>query len=271
MQQRISLEWWRDARGYHLEEVALNEEAMNTSPLPIAARVSERQFLLEILVPREQSATPSASQPGREPIISLPEGWWVNQPFVKPQRILRAGGSLIPYRPVEMLDQIFNAYINTEPTPEGLLGFINRFGPLTRRGLDENFGEPLDFAINNLKCTVSLIEAFGQTAKADQRRAVTKLLGADGIELYGIKVRVLFDEQTQTLRTEQVAKDLTAALWLRLLEVQASDIVMRKCGHCGAWFTAGLGTGRHLNARFCTDEHRVAFNSLKRTPKAIAA
>ena len=267
MLQRIGLEWWRDARGYRLEKLALNEEAISASPLPIAARVSAQLFLLEMRALDGQSATPSA----REPIISLPEGWWVNQPFVKPQRILRAGGSLIPYRPVEMLDQIFNAYINTEPTPEGLLGFINRFGPLTRRGLDENFGEPLDFAINNLKCTVSLIEAFGQTAKADQRRAVTKLLGADGIELYGIKVRVLFDEQTQTLRTEHVARDLTAALWLRVLEVQASDIVMRKCGHCCAWFTAGMGTGRHLNARFCTDEHRITFNSLKRTPKAVAA
>jgi len=32
-----------------------------------------------------------------------------------------------------------------------------------------------------------------------------------------------------------------------------------------------MGTGRHLNARFCTDAHRIAFNSLKRTPKAVAA
>jgi len=32
-----------------------------------------------------------------------------------------------------------------------------------------------------------------------------------------------------------------------------------------AFFEAGRGTGRRLDAKFCSDEHRIAFNSLKRS------
>jgi len=39
----------------------------------------------------------------------------------------------------------------------------------------------------------------------------------------------------------------------------------RACAHCGAMFEAGRGAGRRADAKFCSDEHRVAFNSLKRS------
>jgi hypothetical protein len=244
MLQGISLEWWRDARGYRLEE-----EIDLSQPCP----------------PRDD--TNIGGPRSFVSAFSFPEAWLASQLKI-PGRIIRAGGRLISYRPVEMLDQIFNAYINTEPTPGGLLGFINRFGPLTRAGLDKDLGESVEFAINSLKCMIALIRAFSETDKATQKRALAELLGPDGLVLQPVKMRIVFDEQAQTLRPEHIVEDLASALWLRQLEIQASDIVMRKCGHCGAWFTAGMGTGRHLNARFCTDEHRIAFNSLKRTPKA---
>ena len=100
------------------------------------------------------------------------------------------------------------------------------------------------------------------------KRSLAKHLGADGISLTGVEVRLFFDERTQSLRTQQVAHDLRFALTLRLYKVMVSDVVLRRCGYCNALFTAGLGTGRHLNAKFCSDEHRVLFNSLKRTPRA---
>lgn len=39
------------------------------------------------------------------------------------------------------------------------------------------------------------------------------------------------------------------------------------CLHCGSYFQAGPGTDRRLDAKFCSDQHRKDFNSLKRTPK----
>src|SRR5262249_45479874 len=87
------------------------------------------------------------------------------------------------------------------------------------------------------------------------------------IRLSGVEVRLIFDEQAQALRTLQITHDLATALWLRLIVWLESDVILRRCGHCHAIFTAGTGTGRDSKARFCSDEHRIRFNSLKRTPK----
>jgi len=243
--QDISLEWSRDALGYRLVEAS---SPAPTPELPTNMMGAMQQGLIV-------------------PDLTLPEGWrFARQADGKPQRIVRAGGSLIPYRPTETLDLIFREFLNADPTAEGVLDFVNRFGPLTRSG-NEKEGEPVTPVIEVLRGMSELIE-LGALNKDATKRSLAKHLGADGISLAGVEVRLLFDERTQSLRTQQVAQNLRAALWLRLFDVLMSDIVWRRCGHCNAWFTAGLGTGRHLNAKFCSDEHRVLFNSLKRTPRA---
>jgi hypothetical protein len=55
------------------------------------------------------------------------------------------------------------------------------------------------------------------------------------------------------------------ALRLQLVQKLTGDANFRTCRHCGRWFEVGPGTGRRLDAKFCTDEHRVLFNSLKRS------
>lgn len=40
----------------------------------------------------------------------------------------------------------------------------------------------------------------------------------------------------------------------------------KQCRHCNEWFEAGPGTGRRVDAEFCSDEHRIRFHSLARTP-----
>jgi hypothetical protein len=39
------------------------------------------------------------------------------------------------------------------------------------------------------------------------------------------------------------------------------------CRHCMEVFTVGPGTGRRMDAIFCSDAHRVRFHSLQRSPK----
>jgi hypothetical protein len=231
------LEWARDARGYRLVE-----------------------------------AIPAALLP-ENPL--MPEGWRFRHPIVpeRPQRIVRHGGTLIPYQPTATLDLIFREFINTDPTPEGILGFVNRFGPLTRSGNqyvegegEKMIGDPVEWVIDSLNFMIETLATDARDKEA--HRFLGRALGADGIRLNGIEVRLVFDERTQSPRILQVPGDLWTALYLRLFEVQLSDIALRRCGHCNALFTAGLGTGRHLNAKFCSDEHRIQFNSLKRTPRA---
>jgi hypothetical protein len=247
--QDISLEWARDALGYRIVE------AEPPAPPP----KMPTNMLLPVLEAMSRGSV--------VPDLILPEGWRARRADPgKPQRIVRLGGGLVPYRPTETLDLIFREFLDSDPTDNGVLDFVNRFGPLTRDGNEEG-GEPVQPAIDLLEFMTEIID-LGARNKDVQKRALVIFLGADGVRLPGVEVRLVFDERTQALRTQQVAFDLRAALWLRLLEVMASDIVLRRCGHCNALFTAGLGTGRHLNARFCCDEHRVLFNSLKRTPRA---
>jgi hypothetical protein len=40
-----------------------------------------------------------------------------------------------------------------------------------------------------------------------------------------------------------------------------------RCWHCDIWFAAGRRTKRRLDAKFCCDEHRIEFNSLRRRSK----
>ena len=47
----------------------------------------------------------------------------------------------------------------------------------------------------------------------------------------------------------------------------------RQCGYCLNWFEAGVGTGRRADARYCSNEHQILFNSRKRSinhPRRIA-
>jgi hypothetical protein len=58
---------------------------------------------------------------------------------------------------------------------------------------------------------------------------------------------------------------LLDGLWLQFAQAMTRGTQIRTCMHCADLFEAGLGTGRRLDAKFCSDEHRIAFNSLKRS------
>jgi hypothetical protein len=243
----IDFEWYRDAMGYRLVE------AVPPTPAPEMPKNALAAFL-------------------RGDLVMLPEGFLAPRPTDpgKPQRIIRAGGTLVPYRPAETLDLMFRELVNTVPTAEGVLGFVSRFGPLTRLGLDEKEGEPIEFAINSIVNMNEFIDAWSTLSgigKAIQARALESHLGADGLRIAQLDVRLVFDQKARSLKTQLIVGDLFVALWLRMVEVVTSDTVLRRCAHCKALFTAGLGTDRRLDAKFCSDEHRILFNSLKRTPR----
>jgi hypothetical protein len=58
---------------------------------------------------------------------------------------------------------------------------------------------------------------------------------------------------------------LLNALWFEAGEFLTRDAQVRECMYCGGWFETGPGIGRRADAKFCSDEHRIAFNSLKRS------
>jgi hypothetical protein len=227
-------EWHRDARGYRLEDEP-------HEPVP------QRRAPTEGLV--------------------LPEGlslffaiaWHQADPA---PRIVRDGGTLVAYQPSGNLTEILVEFMNAPPTPEGALDFVNRYGPLTHAGHD-NQGESVQAVIANVALMNRVYESW---SAADKYRGMGQVLGADGFGIAGVlDTRIIFDQVKKAPRVRLTVKNLITALWARLFEILISDVVLRRCAHCNALFTAGVGTGRRGDARFCSDEHHVRFNSLKRS------
>jgi hypothetical protein len=238
MPSDILLEWQRDARGYRIEH---------------------------------PPATPRNELLGDVPYVPtsvlLPEGFLARRPThgVLTARIMRVGGSLVPCAWPLSLDAAVQAFLNMPATPKNVLEFVNSFGALTNSGNVMGIGEPVAEAIELHAGMTSIVDAAATLNKTEKRKALAQFLGADGVRLSGVDVQLIFDAQTQALRTLQVARNLATALWLRLLIMLMGNVALRRCQHCGELFGAGPDTGRDAKARFCSDEHRVRYNSLRRT------
>jgi hypothetical protein len=60
---------------------------------------------------------------------------------------------------------------------------------------------------------------------------------------------------------------LIDALWLQMAQSITSGRDLKECLHCGELFEVGPGSGRRLDAKFCKDEHRIAFYNRRRSKK----
>jgi hypothetical protein len=45
-------------------------------------------------------------------------------------------------------------------------------------------------------------------------------------------------------------------------------VAVRRCLRCGQSFQVGVGTGRRLDAKFCSEAHKIVFHSLARAERA---
>jgi hypothetical protein len=68
-----------------------------------------------------------------------------------------------------------------------------------------------------------------------------------------------------TVAVEITPVRLLDALWLQLGQALSDTSEWRQCEHCCSWFPVGGNSGKRADARFCSDEHRVKFNSLERS------
>jgi hypothetical protein len=58
---------------------------------------------------------------------------------IRPDRIVRRGGNLKVDRPFERVPGLFRLFSKLATTPEGLLDFVTRFGPMTPEGNREGW------------------------------------------------------------------------------------------------------------------------------------
>jgi hypothetical protein len=253
----IDFEWWRDAKGYRMIVAEPPKQPQQIKwGKSTALSAGQDAFATGVIM----SATGDILQTTS---VILPETLLRTNAEKLGHRIVRSGGNLIPYRPLSDFDGLFRLFANAAPTPEGMLDFIDKFGPLTRDGLDEEHGENASRLIEQTEAMSRILDLYSRGQKA----GLAQILGVEGIKLPEIVTTLISDPATRSLRLQLSVVDLLAGMWLQLGQTLSSGATIRRCAQCGMLFEAGPGTGRRLDAKFCSDDHRITFNSQKRQGK----
>jgi hypothetical protein len=165
------------------------------------------------------------------------------------------------YRPLSKSDSLFRIFANTATTPEGVLDFVQRFGSLTWEGYDAEKGDQVNLVIYH----ASRMREF-LTPIADGKKSPSVEMGRFQMgSISSLDAAVVWDPVTNAPKWELRPKTLLDALWLQCGQALTSGAQFRQCEHCGTWFEVGRGTGRRADAKFCSEEHKISFHSLKRS------
>jgi hypothetical protein len=269
MQQSVEFEfqWWRDTKGYRLVD----------TPRPKPEEVAELRRSGPAAWPVHALVNFRLNQPGRDlsfPLHPLTFRDTLGYPIL---RIVRLGGDLVPYRPLDNLDDIFRAFINLpviddyEQMAEAVLDFVDRYGPLSREGLDETLGDLVGGAGGAIHVLCDMNQ-YINARLADDGASIRRLLGEGEVEATGIVPKLSYDLGTRSPKLRFHLPSLRTALCLHLMQSFDSGTAYRRCAweKCGIVFEAGAGTGRRADSKFCCDQHRIAFNSVHRTSRIAA-
>jgi hypothetical protein len=181
-----------------------------------------------------------------------------------PLYVRRRGAPLAPYRPLDFFGSLFEIFAKIH-TGDDVLHFVEKFGPLTRDGLDAQKGEPVDGVLAHAD-TMRDLFLFSTGDRAHRARVIAELQVNPFAEL---EVTLELDAGSDDPKLRLRPTSLLDAVWLQAVQHLSSGATLRQCQHCSQWFEVGPGTGRRLDAKFCSDQHRVSFNSLKRKPSEV--
>jgi hypothetical protein len=163
---------------------------------------------------------------------------------VEVARIVRNGGALQSYQPFK-IPNLFKRFIDAARSNEDMLAFVQKFGPLTNdglRGKGDVVAELIEHADN-------MMQTFRGQMVAMPLKKLNVLLMAN-------------HKGEVTLKVSPGC--LLDALWLELAQSK-SVTKIRECLQCQRPFMVGKGTNRRADAKFCSDECRVKYNSLQRS------
>jgi hypothetical protein len=164
----------------------------------------------------------------------------------------------VPLKPLAKTRDLFLIFARTANTAEGLLSFIQTYGPLTYLGNSQ--GELIDDLIIHAGGMRGLIDSISSHAKRPALEGDYDV--APGSTFNAV---VVWDLIAKNYRWELRPSTLLDGLYLQLGEAITRGAQIGKCAHCGDWFEAGQGTGRRAGAKFCSDDHKIAYHSLRRS------
>lgn len=202
------------------------------------------------------------------------------------------GGDLVRTRPLRDHDLHFKVFADLK-TPDQLLKFISNYGLLyntdykskllSRYSVRPIFGhlqlddgkpkrkesdKPLEgeSVSEHLETAALMSTVMKQTVRGWKRTpraldlALSTRFNHEPLGEIG-----LFGDKKRGMRLTFTARSLMDAMWLQLAHRVSGGGTFQSCGFCGLSFESGVGTGRRADAKFCSDEHQIKFNSRKRS------
>ena len=209
-------------------------------------------------------------------------------------RIIGKGGKLIPFSPFESNDAAFSAFASVT-SATSLLSFVERYGLLDNAaygvpvdqdremeivlggslltmdergvslGNDTPDGEDVGHHLNTAQLFHEILEQSGKGWRRIRPTLAESIATALAGKPLG-RISLAGDRQ-YGFQMVLTARSLMDGLWLQLSQKVAGQAEFTKCNlpSCGRIFEVGSSSGRRLDARFCSDSHRIRFNSYKRT------
>lgn len=187
----------------------------------------------------------------------------------------------IIYRPLDEYDLLCVAFSKLK-TPDDLLGFVGLYGPLTKSSPVWGHSVPSFLRLSRrfhelLVCKNKGAKRLASVFDAQIRASFTRSYEAGGERLpknydFGelnqmVGMADLVSDPTRGIQIRIKAEALFGGLWWQLAQKLSGETNIQTCRYCNSLFETGPGTGRHLDATFCCDEHKVRYFSLARTKK----
>jgi hypothetical protein len=190
--------------------------------------------------------------------------WYFDKKGYRPKdgRLVRRGGELQAYRPLGDFPTLFRIFIKKCRSESGVVDFVNKFGPLN--------ASPGDLINTRVLGLPGFMAARGDSIREviQQAKLMAKLerdhkSDIPQIPLTSLEAFLVTD--SGEIRLKLSPSRLIDAIWLQMAQSITSGRDVRECLHCGGLFEVGPGSDRRLDAKFCKDQHRIAFNNRRRS------
>jgi hypothetical protein len=167
---------------------------------------------------------------------------------------------------------LYSIFAKTPQSPEGLLGFVIKFGRLTgdefNKDGERNAGDNVRKVLPNIEIISTALEMFrghmgnpptwlGGPFEYEASTAIGTISVSGGISLPGkLTASLVPDPVTGIWKLQLEPPTLLDAIWLQFGQAITSNAKLRFCLQC----SKPLEPGKRADAKFCSDECRVNYN-----------